>query len=161
CAMIGGAALGLKSFMTQTPEVTQPMEKGRIIHYHLRNQKNVEEKAFKLILPDKAWAPDPDMRQRLGVTTAWKSLDAERDGWFALLAQDYGQVRPRAADLLRTGIEKLEQYYEGALELAEKAEPAQLCEVQGQRLLFKGQLNSVTRWGYLYMLAHQGFGYWL
>src|SRR5262249_51604404 len=25
----------------------------------------------------------------------------------------------------------------------------------------RGQLNSVTWWGYMYMVTHQGFGYWL
>src|SRR5207253_10147269 len=55
----------------------------------------------------------------------------------------------------------LEQYFPGTLELAERAEPAKLAGGAGQRLLFKGQLNAVTWWGHMYMLAHHGFGYWI
>ena len=60
----------------------------------------------------------------------------------------------------------MEQYFEKALELAEKPEPIPGSEAQGprpawQRILFKGQLNSVVWWGHMYLLAHQGLGYWV
>jgi hypothetical protein len=116
---------------------------------------------FKLVLANKTWDPDNDARKRMGAITALKSVDKEKDGWFAVAAKDYGLARPREAELLRAGIEKLEQYFEGAVELAEKSEPAQLSEVPGQRLLFKGQLHAVTWWGHMYMFAHHGFGYWI
>ncbi len=136
-------------------------DKGRVILFNLRNQKNEEEKAFKLVLPDKAWLADNEMRQRMGVTTVWKSADKDKDAWFAVYARDYGLTRPREAELLRSGIERLEQLFEGSLELAEKAEPARIGSDQGQKLLFKAQRNSVIWWGHMYMLAHQGIGYWL
>jgi len=137
------------------------LDKNRVIVGNIYNQKKVEEKAFKIILPNKSWIPDNDRRKRMGVITAWKSTDKDKEGWFAVNVHDYGQTRPRDAELLRTGIDRLEQYFEGSLELAEKAEPSTVCETQGQRLLFKGQMNSVTWWGYMFMLAHEGFGYWL
>lgn len=154
------AVLGIKSAL-MSGDGSFLSDKGRVIVGTVRNQKNVDEKAFKLVLADKVWVPDNEVRQRMGVTTVWKSVDKDREGcWFAVAARDYGLARPREAELLKVGIEKLEQYFEGSLELAEKAEPAKVCETQGQRLLFKGQLNSVTWWGHMYMLAHHGFGYW-
>jgi hypothetical protein len=87
-------------------------------------------------------------------------VNKDKEGWFAVNVRDYGLVRPRDAELLKSGIEKLEQYFEDTLELAEKAEPAKVDGAQGQKLLFKGQINSVTWWGHMYMVAHHGFGYW-
>jgi hypothetical protein len=153
------AVLGIKAALT--PQGGGSLtDKGRVLTFTARNQKNAEEKAFKLVLADKVWIPDNEIRQRMSVNTVWKSVDKDKEGWFAVAVRDYGLSRPREAELLRSGIEKLEQYFEGALELAEKAEPAKLCQAQGQKLLFKGQINSVTWWGYMYMLAHHGFGYW-
>ena len=51
------------------------------------------------------------MRKRLSAITVWKSKETE--GWFAVAVRDYGMARPREAELLRTGIERLEQYFEG------------------------------------------------
>jgi hypothetical protein len=134
--------------------------KGQILIGTSRNQKNIEENVFKLILANKTWDPDNDARKRMGVITALKRVK-EKDGWLAIAAKDYGLARPREAELLRAGIERLENYFEGAVELEEKSEPAQLSDVPGQRLLFKGQLHAVTSWGYMYMFAHHGFGYWI
>ena len=117
-------------------------DKSHTYVFKARNLNNIEEKAFKLVLPEKGWASDNTIRQRLGAVTAWRSAD--QDAWFAVAARDYGQTKPRDAELVRLGIERLEQYFEGGLELAEKPEPAKWSGTEGQRLLFKGQLNAVT-----------------
>ncbi len=134
-------------------------DKSRTYVFKARNLNNTEEKAFKLVLPDKVWAADNGIRQGLGAITAWKGV--EKDGWFAVAARDYGQAKPREAELLRTGIERLEQYFEGGLELADKPEPANWGQTEAQRLFFKGQVHAVTWRGYMVMLAQNGFGYWL
>ncbi|MCI0642528.1 MAG: hypothetical protein L0Y70_25910, partial [Gemmataceae bacterium] len=156
----GGLFLILNSLGTKNGDTLGG--KGAAITFNIRNQKNAEEKAFKLIVSEKDWQRDGDMRQRMGVTTAWKNISEEnpKPGWFAVAAKDYGFAKPREAELLRLGIEKLEQYFGEAFELEAKAEPAQLCEQEGQRLLFKAQKNSVVWWGHMYMLAQHGFGYW-
>jgi hypothetical protein len=133
----------------------------RVLIGTARNQKNSDEKAFKLTLANQAWAPDGILRKRLGAVTAWKSVDKDREDWFAVAVRDYGFVRPRQAELVRAGMEKLEEHFEGTLELAEKAEPTKLGEAAGQRLLFRGQLNAVNWWGHMYMAHHHGFGYWV
>jgi hypothetical protein len=155
-----GAFLAVKAFSLPRGSAILP-DKGRVIVGTARSQKNVEENAFKLVLADKAWVPDSDMRRRLGVVTAWKSIARNEEGWLAVSVRDYGLSRPREAELMRSGIEPLEQYFEGSLELADKAEPATLSETLGQRLLFKGQLHAVTWWGHVYMFAHHGLGYWI
>ncbi|MCI0380936.1 MAG: hypothetical protein L0215_25410, partial [Gemmataceae bacterium] len=92
--------------------------KGPAITFNIRNLRNAEEKAFKLIVSDKDWQRDGDMRQRMGVATAWKNIAEEnsRPAWFAIAAKDYGFAKPREAELLRLGIEKLEQYFGEAVE---------------------------------------------
>ncbi len=134
-------------------------EKARVLIGKTRNLKNVEEKAFKLVLADKAWLPDNVLRQRLGVLTAWKC--AAKDGWMAVAAKDYGQYQPREAELLRVGAERLEKLFDDSLEWAEKPEATMLGEASAERLLFKGQLKSVVWTGYMYLLTQNGFGYWL
>ena len=51
----------------------------------------------------------------LAALTVWKSVQADREGWFAVATRDYGLARPREAELLRVGIERLEQYFEKQL----------------------------------------------
>jgi hypothetical protein len=156
--LIIGGVLALKAVF-RSDDSSFLSEKGQVIIGTVRGPKSIEENAFKLILANRDWTPASDMRKRLGVITAWKGVD--KDGWFAVSVRDYGLMRPRDAELLGAGIERLEQYFEGTLELAEKAEPARLDDMPGQRLLFKGRLNSVTWWGHMYMLAHHGLGYWI
>ncbi len=127
--------------------------------FKTRNLNNAEEKAFKLVLPDKVWAADNGIRQGLGAVTAWKGV--AKDGWFAVAVRDYGQAKPREAELMRVGIERLEQYFDGGVELAEKPEPANWGQTEAQRLFFKGQVHAVTWRGYMVMLAHNGLGYWV
>ena len=156
--LVIGAMLGIGAFLLPHEGGGQT-DKGRTFIFKARNLKNAEEKVFRLVLPDKVWAADTGMQHRLNASTVWKGVD--KDGWFAVATRDYGQARPREAELMRVGIERLEQFFEGGLELSEKPEPATLGQEPGQRLLFKGQINSVTWWGHMYMLAHHGFGYWL
>ena len=156
--LVVAAVFGLR-MLQEANDKNTVADKSHTYVFKARNLNNIEEKAFKLVLPEKGWASDNTIRQRLGAVTAWRSAD--QDAWFAVAARDYGQTKPRDAELVRRGIERLEQYFEGGLELAEKPEPAKWSDVEGQRLLFKGQLNAVTWRGYVYMLTHQGFGYWL
>jgi hypothetical protein len=147
------------AFFLNSKENSTLSDKNRALIFKARNLNNAEEKAFKLVLPEKTWAVDNGIRQGLGAITAWKGV--EKDGWFAVAARDYGQARPREAEMLRTGIERLEQYFEGGVELADKPEPANWGQADAQRLFFKGQVHAVTWRGYMVMLAHNGFGYWL
>jgi hypothetical protein len=135
--------------------------KGRIVIGNVRNQSGADEKAFKLILADRGWSADQEMRRRLGAVTAWKRTDKNKEGWLAIAVRDYGTVKPRDAELIRAGIEKLEQYFEGSVELDEKVAAATISGVEAQRLLFKGQLHAVAWWGHMYFLVRDGLGYWL
>ena len=116
--VLGGAILAINALLVPA-ESKAHAEKGRLIIGNARNLKNAEEKAFKVTLPGKGWIVDNEIRQRLGAITALKSTD--KDGWFTVAVRDYGLTRPREAELLATGIDKLEQCFEGNLELAEKA----------------------------------------
>jgi hypothetical protein len=131
------------------------------IHFKMRNLKNAEEKAFRLLLPQKQWLKDDERKNSMGVNTAWQH-DKEAF-WFAVYAKDYGLSKPRDAELLEKGIERLEGLF-GAenLELAAKAAPGKLGDLPALSLTFKGQAsNQVSWWGEMIMAAHQGIGYWL
>ena len=159
-AVVVAAVLGLRAFFFQD-DGSVLTDQGRVIIGHVRTEQGKDEKAFKLVITDKVWTADNQRRQRLGAVTAWKSVDQDREGWFAVAARDYGLSKPREAELMRAGIEKLDEFFEGNLELAEKADPVKLDGVLGQRLLFKGQQSAVVWWGHMYLLTHHGIGYWL
>jgi hypothetical protein len=101
---------------------------------------------------------DKDLKTRLKAQTAWKHN--ELDAWFAVAVEDYGQQRPRDAEMMQAAIERLENHFGDALELANKTLPAQLGGEECRCLRFKGTFNSVTWFGECYLLAHHGFGYW-
>lgn len=124
----------------------------------VRTLNGKEENAFQLTAPAR-WSADSKKRISLNALTAWKN--DERDAWFAVAVQDYGEQRPSERELMRAAIERLESMFGDALELAKKATKSQLAGEDCQALPFKGTLNSVTWYGECYLLAHQGFGYWL
>src|SRR5947209_5936635 len=124
-----------------------------------RTVKGTEEKAFRLLLAKDVWTPDKDLRTRLGALGAWQNKDA--GVWLAIAVKDFGTHNPREAELVQSGMERLEAYFGEALELAAKTESVEFAGTAAQKLTFKGQLNAVVRWGECVMLAHQGFGYWI
>jgi hypothetical protein len=126
--------------------------------FKVRNMSGKEENAFQINAPPR-WTADRDLRVGLNALTAWRH--GEGDAWFAVAVQDYGQQRPRDAELMKAAIERLESLFGDALELAKKATKAQLGGEDCRALPFKGTLNTVTWYGECYLLTHQGFGYWL
>jgi hypothetical protein len=133
----------------------------RLLVGRVRNLENKDEKTFKLALPQESWVMDKDLRTRFKAVTAWKSNTEERSAWFALAVQDYGQQRPREAELMKAAVDGLQAHFGDALELSNKATPATLGGQEGMSLKFKGTANSVHWEGEAYMLAYHGFGYWL
>ena len=168
CATVIFAVLKFKGTAPRAdaPHADTPAGKLRILDGSVHDLSNHDEPAFKLALDETAWAPANDIRKSLGAATAWRHPGPNKAGWFAVAVRDYGQANPREGELLRAGVERLERQFQKSLEWAEKAEPVTGIEAQPQgppwqRLLFKGQLNSVVWWGYMYMTAQQGIGYWL
>ncbi len=127
--------------------------------FKVRNLSGKEEDAFQLAAPAR-WSVDSKLRISLNALTAWKH-DEGGEAWFAVAVQDYGQQRPRDAELMKSAIERLENHFPDALELAKKATKSQLAGEDWQVLPFKGTSNSVTWYGECYLLTHHGFGYWL
>ena len=117
------------------------------------------EKIYKLVLPKKDWALDNEISNRFGAHAAWKHT--EYDFWFAVVVKDYGMFKPRDAEMLRIGIDKLEAQFGDALELAAKAEPAKIGDLPAQKLQFKGQIKAASWIGECYMIFKDGVAYWL
>jgi DNA-directed RNA polymerase subunit RPC12/RpoP len=124
-----------------------------------RNLKGTDEKAFRLLLAKDVWTSDKDLRIHLGALGAW--MNKQDDLWLAVAVKDYGNQKPRTAELVKAGIEKLEVHFGEGLELAAKTEPADFAGAAAQKLTFKGQLGPVTWWGECIMLSHHGFAYWI
>jgi hypothetical protein len=133
----------------------------RVLVGLVRNLENKDEKCFKLAVPQESWTTDKDLRTRFKAITAWKSTSQEQDGWFAVAVQDFGQQRPREAELMKVAVDGLEAHFGDALELNSKPSQATLAGEDCMSIRFKGTANAVVWEGEAYMLAYHGFGYWL
>ena len=132
---------------------------GTVYFGTIRNAKGDQEKVYKLVLAKKDWSIDSEMSTRFKAHAAWKHNEYEF--WFALIVKDYGMLRPRDADMLREGIEKLEGHFGDALELAAKAESAKFGDLAVQKLAFKGQYKAASWVGECVMIFKDGIAYWL
>jgi hypothetical protein len=135
---------------------------------NIRNAKNESEKVYRLVLPKKDWLINSEIASRFGgvaearqqfLVTAYQH--AEYDFWFALIAKDHGLYKPRAAEMLRTAVDKLEFHFGEALELDAKAEPVKFGALPAQKLQFRGEYKSVKWLGECYMFFNNGIAYWL
>jgi hypothetical protein len=132
---------------------------GSVYKGNIRNAKNELEQVYKLVLNKNEWAPDNEIASRFGAHAAWKNKDQEF--WFAIVVKDYGMFKPRDAEMLRFGIDKLEAHFGENMELAAKAEPAKIGELPAQKLQFKGQVKAANWIGDCYMFFKDGIAYWL
>ena len=146
-----GQLLGTKD---RTPSDGADSYKGNI-----RNLKNMEEKAFRVLAPQSVWQMDNSLRAGLKAVLALRRSDTS-DAWLAVGAKDYGTRKPREAELIKEGKEHLEGYFGETLELAEKTDSAELAGQAAQRLEFKGQINQVFWWGECFLFTRNGIGYW-
>ena len=131
-----------------------------VVTGNARNLKGADEKAFRLLLLTNTWDADRDLNTHLGVGGTERRNKSD-ELWLAIAVKDYGTTRPRDAELVQQGIEKLEGHFGESLELAAKTEPAEVAGVTAQRLTFKGQLGAVVSWGECTMFSHHGFAYWI
>lgn len=141
-----------------TGDETGPAVPGKGFVGMVRTLDNKDERVFRLLLHDAGWVGEREARSALGAVTAWRNVDW--DVWLAVVVRDYGTRKPREAELIRVGVDRLEKFYGETLEMEAYAEPAVLSGRKVQRLAFKGQIGAVVHWGELYMFAHHGFGYW-
>ena len=132
---------------------------GNIYYGQIRGAKDGHERVYKLALIKDEWEVDREILARFEAHQAWKHR--KEDFWFAVLVQDFGTLKPRDAEMLRIGIDKLESYYGDALELGKKAEPAKIGDRAAQKIQFKGQVKAANWLGECYMFFNNGIGYWL
>ncbi len=137
----------------------QPSTDHTVFMGKARNLKGGEETAFKLLLTKNIWTPDKELKQHLGALGAW--MNKQDDLWVAVAVKDYGMQKPRDAELVQLGMERLEQHFGDGLELAAKTEAVDFAGPPAQKLTFKGQLGAVRWWGECIMFSHHGFGYWV
>lgn len=135
--------------------------KGSVFYGQIKGQKDGNEKVFKLVLSKDEWEIDRDVLSRFEAHQAWKHKQMEHDFWFAVVVQDYGPHKPRDAEMLRYGIDKLEAFFSDTLEIEKKAEPAKIKDLAAQKIQFKGQIKSANWLGECYMFFNNGVGYWL
>jgi hypothetical protein len=125
----------------------------------IRNSKNESEKVFKLVLARKEWQVDSEIARRFDAHAAWKSRD--NDFWFALCVKDYGMHKPRDAEMLRLGIDKLEAYFGTDMELDAKAQAVTFGALPAQKLRFRGVVKEAKWLGDCYVFFNNGIAYWL
>jgi hypothetical protein len=125
----------------------------------LRNSKNENEKVYKLNLSRNDWSPDTEIKRDFKAHSAWRHNT--EDFWFAVVVSDFGMFKPRDADVLGDGIDKLEQYFGDKLELDKMAEPAKFASLNAQKLQFVGTVRDALWRGECYMFFNNGIGYWL
>lgn len=133
--------------------------KGNLYYGQIRGQTDGNEKVYKLALLRGEWEIDRDVLSRFEAHAAWKHR--EYDFWFAVFVQDFASFKPRDAEMLRIGIDKLENYYGEALEMGKKAEPAKVGDLPAQKIEFKGQVKATNWRGECYMFFNNGIAYWL
>lgn len=162
--VVAGAYLVFYDSLVRRRESVGPSAPVHNLIVTISNQKNGTEKACRLILAEKSWRSDTELRQRLGVALAYKfhdPADSDKVYWCAVHAKDFGMFRPGEGELLRLGIDRLTQHFGDTLETDAKSEPAFVNKRAAQRLTFKGQVNSVIWWGDMYFLTQHGIGLWL
>lgn len=135
--------------------------RGNIYFGQIKGAKDGNEKIYKLALSKDEWEIDRDVLTRFEAHAAWKNKQMEHDFWFAVVVQDFGQQKPRDAEMLRIGIDRLESYFSDTLELEKKAEPAKIKDLAAQKIQFKGQIKSANWLGECYMFFNNGIAYWL
>jgi len=133
--------------------------RGNIYVGQIRASKSGNEKIYKLALLKEEWEVDRDVASRFDAHAAWKHK--QYDFWFAVVVQDFGVLKPRDAEMLRIGIDKLETFYGDALEMGKKAEPAKIKDLPAQKIQFKGQIKAANWLGECYMFFNNGIAYWL
>ena len=125
----------------------------------IRNSKNESEKVYELVLARHEWQVDSEIARRFDAHAAWKSVDC--DFWFALCVKDYGMQKPRDAEMLRLGIDKLEAHFGTDMELDAKAQAATFGALPAQKLRFRGVVKEAKWLGDCYVFFNNGIAYWL
>ncbi len=125
----------------------------------IRDAKGGNEKIYKLVLRKDEWTIDGELTSQFNAHTAYRSNAV--DFWFVLAVKDYGIYRPRDADMLRIGIEKLESHFQDNLELAANAQPVKFMDIPAVKLAFKGQYKQANWLGECYMVFKDGVAFWL
>jgi hypothetical protein len=133
---------------------------GRIL-----NVKNADEKAFQIVASAKVWQLDESLKKGLKAILALQRSDSDagdkaRAAWVAAAAKDFGFRKPRDAELVKEGLERLENLFGETLELKEKPEAKELAGHRAQAIEFKGTVKQVVWRGECYMLARHGIGFW-
>jgi hypothetical protein len=136
----------------------------------IRNSKNADEKAFQIITPKKGWKLDSSIRAGLkavsgmGIVALQRTEsgdgDKERAAWVAAAAKDFGFRKPRDAELVKEGKERLDNLFGETLELKEKPETRELVGQRALTIEFKGTIKQVVWRGECFMLGRRGIGYW-
>src|SRR5262249_18666271 len=120
-----------------------------------------EEFNFRLGLPDKSWTADPAARADLNALVALQR--SEPDAWLAVAAKDYGNGKPRDAEVVEEAYAPLQNRFKSSVEWEAPKEATLTGALEGHRALrleFQGEANQVVGRGECYLLSHQGIGYW-
>jgi hypothetical protein len=161
CLVGTGGFFLLRELLGDLPfkQTTRVSPDHEVFNGRARSLRGVDEPAFRLLLLKNTWTPERELRLHLNALGAW--MNKQDDIWLAVAVKDYGTLKPREAELVQLGIERLEQHFGDALDLAAKTEPIDFIGPPAQKLTFKGRTGAVTWWGECIMFAHHGFAYWI
>lgn len=157
-ALVGGVVVGSRYLPSLKGNLGETQQPRQTFVVSIRNAKSAEERAFKVLVPEDTW--DADVELQRGLTAQVALRHRKEASWIAGAAKDYGMQKPRDAELLNQGIEKLKLLFPDSLELDDKAVAATIAGQPAQRLVFKGQLKAVPFMGECFTLSQNGIGYW-
>ncbi len=132
----------------------------------IRTAEGPMEDIARAVVPKGAWRVDGSRKLQLHGSIALSrkvplpGKDEEGEVWFVVAAHDYGTKKPRDAELIQTGIERLEEYFGDRLQLGEP-QLGELDNKVAHIVEFRGPVNGLWWYGEMYAVTYKGFGYWV
>jgi hypothetical protein len=164
--VVGGGYLAIVNFVGGDSEALRILQPRGGVVASMRT-KNGNEKMFQLAVSDKVWLSDRETKNKIKAppgdpdiwfAEAWKH--SKDDVWFAIVAKDFGNQKPRDAEMVRVTVDKLEALFGEAVEAEARAEATKFVGLPAQRLHFKGLIRSSSWQGDCYMFFKSGFAFW-
>ena len=107
--------------------------------------------------PASGWESDNKVKMALNANLVIRRN--EPLSWLAILAKDYKDRNPRDGEMIYHAVNWIKLHFDG-LEW-EQRENETVAGKPAQRIVFTGRANNVEMTGEVFLLVHQGFGYWL
>lgn len=168
-SIVGGLAFGGLMLFRFAPGVSDAPSDSLMLkgYVYLRKSTRDQAQAFSLALPKNLWQRKESLKNRFKAVVALEravKVEGQADpvlAWLVVDAADYGQQRPRDAELLQRMLQRLEACFGEQLEVAAEPEMRTFADQPAQVLTFRGEIEGVFWTGEALAFTNHGFGYWL